>query len=108
MADGDIRIRPRRAADLFCGAGGLSTGLRRAMRELGKPLHLTAVNHWDVAIATHSKNHPEARHYCADLESARPLDLVPEGSLDLLAAAPSCVFHSRARGGRPDRTARRR
>jgi DNA (cytosine-5)-methyltransferase 1 len=104
MADGgDIRVRARRVADLFCGAGGFSTGAMRAARALGQPLQLIAVNHWPVAIATHQRNHPEhaERTHCADLESARPLQLVPEGSLDLLLASPSCVFHSRARGGKP-------
>jgi hypothetical protein len=24
-------------------------------------MNLVAVNHWDTAIATHSKNHPDAR-----------------------------------------------
>lgn len=113
MADGsrapDIRITPKsrtRAAlvgDLFCGAGGLSNGAARAMRELGRPVQLIAVNHWPVAIETNRRNHADhaARIHCADLESALPLTLVPEGRLDLLIAAPSCVFHSRARGGRP-------
>lgn len=113
MADGsrapDIRITPKsrtRAAlvgDLFCGAGGLSNGAARAMRELGRPVQLIAVNHWPVAIETNRRNHANHadRIHCADLESALPLTLVPEGRLDLLIAAPSCVFHSRARGGRP-------
>ncbi len=104
MADGgliEFRGKTRRVADLFCGAGGVSTGVKRAMAELGQPCQLIAVNHWPIAIATHTANHPEARHHCADLESARPIELVPEGALDLLCAAPSCVFHSRARGGKP-------
>ncbi|WP_367346498.1 DNA cytosine methyltransferase [Stenotrophomonas bentonitica] len=113
MADGsrspDIRITPKSrtrtalVGDLFCGAGGLSNGAARAMRELGRPVQLIAVNHWPVAIETNRRNHADHadRIHCADLESALPLTLVPEGRLDLLIAAPSCVFHSRARGGRP-------
>jgi len=111
MADGsrspEIRVnrkvRPMLIADLFCGAGGLSNGAARAMRELGLPVRLIGVNHWPVAIETNRRNHKEHadRIHCADLESALPLTLVPEGRLDLLTAAPSCVFHSRARGGRP-------
>ncbi|WP_455947844.1 DNA cytosine methyltransferase [Lelliottia jeotgali] len=89
--------------DLFCGAGGLSNGAKRAMRQLDLPVKLIGVNHWPVAIETNRRNHREDadRIHCADLESALPLTLVPEGRLDLLIAAPSCVFHSRARGGRP-------
>jgi DNA (cytosine-5)-methyltransferase 1 len=27
-------------------------------------MNLVAVNHWNIAIETHGRNHPEARHYC--------------------------------------------
>lgn len=103
MADGSLfqNVRAIRAADLFCGAGGTSTGAARAVRSLGGRLQLTAVNHWPVALETHSAMHPEAEHICADLESVRPREVVPEGRLDLLMASPTCTFHSRARGGRP-------
>ncbi len=111
MADGsrvpEIRVarkvRPMLVADLFCGAGGLSNGTARAMRQLGLPVQMIGVNHWPVAIETNRRNHKEHadRIHCADLESALPLTIVPEGRLDLLTAAPSCVLHSRARGGRP-------
>jgi DNA (cytosine-5)-methyltransferase 1 len=88
-------------ADLFCGAGGSSTGAERALRQMGRRMVLTCVNHWPVAIETHQLNHPDARHYCMDLEAAKPEDLVPEGRLDLLMASPTCTYHSNARGGRP-------
>lgn len=99
----DKPLRAWRAADLFCGSGGFSTGLERAIADLfqKRPLDLVAVNHWDVAIATHQKNHPTVRHFCADLEHLKPLDAVPNGVLDILLAAPACTFHSRARGGKP-------
>ena len=98
-----VRRRPRKAlvADLFFGAGGSSSGARRALARLGLRMELVAVNHWDVAIATHSRNHPDARHYVEDVNTAKPWELVPEGHLDLLLASPECRFHSRARGGRP-------
>lgn len=88
-------------ADLFCGAGGFSTGAVRALRKMGVQPLLTCVNHWPVAIESHSLNHPEARHYIMDLASAVPRELVPEGYLDLLMASPTCTHHSRARGGKP-------
>src|SRR3546814_9703448 len=62
---------------------------------------LTCVNHWPIAIETHKKNHPKARHYCQDVATLRPLEAVPEGRLDILMASPTCTHHSRARGGRP-------
>jgi DNA (cytosine-5)-methyltransferase 1 len=62
-----------------------------------------AINHWARAVATHERNHPWARHVCADLASneADPNRLVPGGRLHLLAASPECTHHSRARGGKP-------
>lgn len=90
-----------RAADLFCGAGGASSGLLRACDRLGRRLDLVAVNHWSVAVETHSLNHPGARHLCEDLESVNPRKAVPGGHLDLLLAGPECTHHSTARGGKP-------
>lgn len=88
-------------ADLLCGAGGSSTGCQRALADLGLEMELVCVNHWGVAIETHKLNHPEARHYCQDIASVRPHQVVPEGYLDLLMASPSCTHHSVARGGKP-------
>ncbi len=89
------------AVDLFCGAGGTSTGLYRACHSMGREVDLLAVNHWKVAIETHSVNHPGARHICARLESIRPEDVIRSGRLDILVASPECTHHSVARGGRP-------
>lgn len=86
-----------RAADLFCGAGGSSTGLRRVADALGARLDLTAVNHWPTAVETHAANHPEARHVCEPIDGIAPRQ-VTGGDLDLLWASPSCVNHSSAKG----------
>lgn len=88
-------------ADLFCGAGGTTTGAVQAIHALGREVEFAAVNHWPIAIATHSANHPDIRHYCKDLDTANPNEIVPEGRLDLLLASPECRFHSTAQGGRP-------
>jgi len=104
-----------RAADLFCGAGGTSTGMLQACAELGFKLDLLAVNHWPLAIQTHMQNHPEARHACASLQAIDlgpgnlfpsvdtidPRHAVPGGKLDILVASPECTHHSNARGGKP-------
>jgi DNA (cytosine-5)-methyltransferase 1 len=95
------KLREYLVADLFCGAGGTSHGAHKAIQERGGKMNLVAVNHWQTAIDTHSANMPLARHYCMNLEDARPDELVPEGYLDILTASPSCTHHSRARGGKP-------
>lgn len=90
------------AADLFCGAGGTSQGLLMAANELNADLELTAINHWQVAIDTHSVNHPYAKHLCTGLdEIGDPRKLVPGGRLNVLCASPECTHHSVARGGKP-------
>ena len=88
-----------RAADLFCGGGGFSSGLRRACERLGRRLHLTAVDHWPTAVETHAANHPDAVHLCESLDSIDPRKVARR--LDLLLASPECTHHSIARGGRP-------
>lgn len=93
--------RPLLVADLFCGAGGSSTGARRALEGLGLSMKLVAVNHWAVAIATHQANHPEAAHLCVDVYKTSPREAIPGGRLDLLMASPTCTYFSRARGGKP-------
>lgn len=89
------------AVDLFCGAGGTSAGLKKACEELGYNLELLAINHWDIAIATHSQNHPYAQHICENIDNVNPRKAVPRGSLDILIASPECTHHSNARGGKP-------
>lgn len=91
--------------DLFAGAGGLSTGIANAMRNLGRrpgeDAHLVAINHSEDAIATHERNHPWADHYHAKVEALHPPDVAPPNEVDLLCAGPSCTHFSTARGGQP-------
>lgn len=59
--------------DLFCGAGGTSTGVERAMYNGEKCAEVIAcVNHDPNAIASHAANHPNALHFTEDI---RTLDL---------------------------------
>ena len=88
-------------ADLFCGAGGSSSGAKQAIAEIGGEMELVAINHWNIAIATHAANHPTARHLVEDVSLVDPESVVEEGRLDLLMASPECKFYSRARGGKP-------
>lgn len=96
-----MSAKPLMAADLFCGAGGTSTGLSRAAEILGRRVNLVAVNHWERAVETHAANHPGAAHFCQSLADLDPRKAVPGGKLDLLVASPECTHHSVARGGKP-------
>lgn len=89
------------AADLFCGAGGTSTGLLEAAKELNQDIKLVAINHWEMAIATHSENHPDVYHLNVDLQDVDPRQVVPSGKLRFLIASPECTHFSKARGGKP-------
>jgi DNA (cytosine-5)-methyltransferase 1 len=88
-------------ADLFCGAGGTSAGAVEAIEMLGHKAQLTAINHWPIAIATHTANHPGARHLCTSLDVVNPRSLYGDNQLSLLWASPECTHHSVARGGKP-------
>lgn len=87
--------------DMFCGAGGTSSGLYEAADDLALRVNLLAINHWEIAIATHSANHAAAQHICETMDSVNPRKLVPGGRLHLLVASPECTHHSNARGGKP-------
>lgn len=87
--------------DLFCGAGGASTGMELALERLGMRHRGLAINHWSVAVDTMQKNHPAIKTKMMSLDAAVPEELVPSGEVDLLWASPSCTHHSRAKGGRP-------
>lgn len=77
--------------DLFCGAGGSSTG---AIQVPGVEVKL-AVNHWDRAIETHNTNHPTTLHDCADISQIDPRRYP---HTDILWASPECTNHSKAKG----------
>ena len=97
--------------DLFCGAGGTSTGVETARVNNEKCAKVIAcVNHDANAIASHAANHPEAKHFTEDI---RTLELSPIVShLDrmeklypsafvVLWASLECTNFSKAKGGQP-------
>lgn len=79
--------------DLFCGAGGSSTG---AVQVPGVQVRV-ASNHWQLAVDTHEENHPDTGHVCADLSQIDPR-YYPR--TDVLWASPECTNHSIAKGAR--------
>lgn len=97
--------------DLFCGAGGTSTGVEQARLEEEKCARVIAcVNHDPNAIASHAANHPDTLHFTEDI---RTLDISPlaEKAQKELAANPDaklvlwasleCTNFSKAKGGQP-------
>ena len=46
--------------DMFCGAGGESTGIMQAAMEQDMNVNLLAINHWERAMGTHAANHSSA------------------------------------------------
>lgn len=77
--------------DMFCGAGGSSTG---ALEVPGVTVK-TAMNHWARAIETHNTNHPDTDHVLADIQVTDPRYIA---SSDILWASPECTNHSVAKG----------
>jgi DNA (cytosine-5)-methyltransferase 1 len=87
-----------RFTDLFCGAGGSSTGLVEAGFEL-----VLAVNHWPVAVETHAANHRDAEHWCEDIDRT---DMRRLPAADVLWASPICTEATPA-GGSTGRRSKR-
>ena len=87
--------------DLFCGAGGASTGMEEALARRKLKHKGLAINHWQVAVETMKRNHSDIDTKCMSMEAAVPADMVPGGVVDLLWASPTCTHFSRALGGKP-------
>ncbi|MCF7547214.1 DNA cytosine methyltransferase [Pseudonocardia sp. WMMC193] len=81
--------------DLFCGAGGSSSGIESVP---GNTVRM-ACNHWDLAIETHNHNMPHVDHDVADIAEIDPRRYP---TTDGLWASPSCTFWSQARGEKQD------
>lgn len=95
--------------DLFCGAGGTSTGVELAQVHGEKCAKVIAcVNHDPNAIASHSANHPESLHFTEDIRTLELSPLVdyaakmrkeyPFAKL-ILWASLECTNFSKAKGG---------
>lgn len=96
--------------DLFCGAGGTSTGVELAKDENGQKIAkvIACVNHDANAIASHAANHPDALHFTEDIRTLelsplvahvnRMRQLYPEAHL-ILWASLECTNFSKAKGG---------
>ena len=97
--------------DLFCGAGGTSSGVEYARLDGRKCAEVVAcVNHDANAIRSHKANHPHTLHFTEDI---RTLELSPmvkhlekkrrqyPNAKVVLWASLECTNFSKAKGGQP-------
>lgn len=97
--------------DLFCGAGGTSTGVNSARLDGQQCAEVIAcVNHDATAIASHAANHPDALHFTEDIRTLELSPLVAHidkcrrenpDALTVLWASLECTNFSKAKGGQP-------
>lgn len=97
--------------DLFCGAGGTSTGVENArVNESQCAKVIACVNHDANAIASHAANHPDALHFTEDIRTLELSGLIahvdkmkmqyPDAYV-VLWASLECTNFSKAKGGQP-------
>lgn len=81
-----------RVADLFCGPGGISEGLRLGGAEI-----VYGMDRNKDALRTFQHNHPNAMTLQADATNLDP-ETIPE--FDLMVGGPPCVNFSQSKGSR--------
>lgn len=97
--------------DLFCGAGGVTTGVEKSTingQHIAKVI--ACVNHDENAINSHKANHNDVLHFTEDI---RTLDITPierlvnqiritePDAIVCLWASLECTNFSKAKGGQP-------
>lgn len=75
--------------DLFCGAGGTSTGIHLADENTKV---IACVNHDANAILSHLKNHPDAVHYTEDIKDFAVVGKLKAQVDQLRASEPNCII----------------
>lgn len=83
--------------DIFAGGGGWSTAYEQAT---GQHVHI-AINHNPDALSMHAVNHPQTRHYIADVWEVCPRKATGGDPVGWLHLSPDCTDHSQAKGGQP-------
>jgi DNA (cytosine-5)-methyltransferase 1 len=83
-----------RAVDLFCGAGGLSEGLRQAGFEV-----VLGSDHDPDAVATYAANFPEAAAVTGDIRHAEVQQQIAQAAagVDVVVGGPPCQAFSQVR-----------
>ncbi|MFC2110771.1 DNA cytosine methyltransferase, partial [Bacteroidota bacterium] len=94
--------------DLFCGAGGTSTGIH--LSESNAEV-IACVNHDYDAIEAHKQNHPECLHFAEDIRDFKVVERLnilvnklrkknPDCVINIWASL-ECTNYSKAKGGLP-------
>ena len=94
--------------DLFCGAGGTSTGIHLADANAKV---IACVNHDQNAIRSHKANHPDCLHFTEDVRDLKVIERLrvlvsnirrkdPTAKINLWASL-ECTNYSKAKGGLP-------
>lgn len=83
--------------DNFAGGGGASTGIELA---LGRHVDI-AINHDAKAIAMHTANHPQTKHFCESVWDIDPREVTQGRPVGLVWLSPDCKHFSKAKGGKP-------
>lgn len=89
--------------DLFAGAGGVTTGIEQAeVGGLKIARVICAINHDEVAIESHWRNHPHVKHFVEDIKTfdVKRLPKIYDPLVKkFLWASLECTNHSNAKGG---------
>lgn len=92
-----LDIQHKLIVDLFAGGGGMSVAMEMAC---GRSPDV-AINHSDDALSMHRANHPQTRHFVADVFEVCPRAATQGRPVGWLHLSPDCTHHSQARGGQP-------
>ncbi|MCA5014575.1 MULTISPECIES: DNA cytosine methyltransferase [unclassified Enterococcus] len=92
-----MKKRREIVVDNFAGGGGASTGIEMA---IGRSVDI-AINHDPDAIAMHTANHPNTKHYCENVFDVDPVKAAAGRPVALAWFSPDCKHFSKAKGGTP-------
>ncbi len=90
--------------DLFCGAGGVTEGIRKATFQGKKIAEVVAcINHDSTAIESHLANHKKTVHFTEDIKTfdLSKLPKLDRSKVIVLWASLECTNFSKAKGGKP-------
>ncbi len=87
----------KKIVDLFAGGGGFSVAIEMAW---GRSPDI-AINHDENALSLHQANHPQTKHFIADVYEVCPKKAMQGFLVGWLHLSPDCTHFSQAQGGQP-------